>query len=131
LVTTEEEKAFYWLILYSEPDGGELWTVGIRSEDHGVLPEAVAVPESRTRLIGANCEVHFLSWADKALIKCVQLGFLFRSFIFEKERSLVLVVHETGLIALSNDGSEKWRLVRDVVQTVQIAGNHKAPRPSR
>jgi hypothetical protein len=122
-VQIEHEKAFFSLTLQSEPDGQELWTVGIRTEDHGITPEAVALPQMQQLLIGADSEIHFLSWATKTLIRTVPLGFLFRSFIIDRERSLVLVVHETGVAAFSMDGRQRWKLMRDVVETVRVQGD--------
>ena len=122
-VQIEYEKAFFSLTLQSEPDGQELWTVGIRSEDHGIVPEAIALPQTQQLLIGADSQVHFLSWATKTLTRAVPLGFLFRSFIVQPERSLVLAVHETGLAAFSMDGSQLWKLTRDVVEAVRVEGD--------
>lgn len=122
-VQVQQKKAFYSLTLQSEPDGDELWTVGCSTEDHGILPEVIALNAAHTLVIGADNDVHFLSWTDKALMKRVRLGFLFRSFIVDHVRSLILVVHEAGLTALSMDGSERWKLVRDVVETVRVTGD--------
>jgi hypothetical protein len=122
-VQIEYEKAFFSLVLQSEPDGKELWTVGIRSEDHGILPEAIVLPKTQQLLIGADSQVHFLSWATKRLTRAVPLGFLFRSFIVQRERSLVLAVHETGLAAFSLDGSPLWKLTRDVIETIRVDGD--------
>ena len=122
-VQIEYEKAFFSLTLQSEPDGQELWTVGIRSEDHGITPEAIALPQTQQLLIGSDSEIHFLSWATKMLTRTVPLGSLFRSFIVDQQRSLILVAHETGLAAFSMDGSQRWKLTRDVVETVRVQGD--------
>lgn len=119
-VQVQQKKLFYSLTLQSEPSGDEVWTVGCSTEDHGILPEVIALSAAHMLVIGADNDVHFLSWIDKALVKRVRIGFLFRSFIVDHVRSLILVVHEAGVTALSMDGTERWKLVRDVVGTVQV-----------
>jgi hypothetical protein len=122
-VQIQQEDEFYTLTLLSEPDGKELWTVGVRSEDHGVLPEAIMFPSTQHLVIGANTEIYFLSWASKTVTKTVSLSFLFRSFIVNPEHSLILAVHETGMTALSLEGCKLWELSRDVVETVEVSGD--------
>ena len=56
-------------------------------------------------------------------MKRVSLDFLSRSFIVDRERSPILVVHETGLAPLSMYGSEQWKAARDVVETVHVIGD--------
>lgn len=62
----------------------------------------------------------------KKLTRSVPLGFLFRSFIIDRDPSLILVVHETGVAAFSMDGFERWKLIRDVVETVYVEGDRLA-----
>jgi hypothetical protein len=117
----EDAEAFFSLTIQTEPDGHALWTVGVRAENHGLLPEAVVLQD--TLVVGADRMIHFLSFATRTLQKSVSLDFLFHSFIMDRTRSLVLVLHEGGLAAFSLDGAERWNLVRDLVETVHVEGD--------
>lgn len=90
------------------------------------MPQAVALPETKQLLIGADSTIHFLSWGMKKLTRSVPPGFLFRSFIIDRDQSLILVVHETGVAAFSMDGFERWKLIRDVVETVYVEADRLA-----
>ena len=119
----EHGEAFFSLAIQSEPEGRVLWTVGVRAESHGILPEAIVVQDTQQLVVAADRTVHFLSLATKTLQRSIGLNFLFHSFILDRARSLVLVLHEAGLAAFSLDGVERWNLVRDLVDTVRLEGD--------
>ncbi len=114
----EAPREFYSLVVSAEPCGEILWTIGVLSEDYGLNPEALLLPELKRLFIGANARVSLLSWEDRTVIAESALGFLFRSFLPDPKDKLVLVIHETGIDALTYDGTIKWRFSRDIVEAI-------------
>lgn len=83
------------------------------------MPQTVALPETKQLLIGAVSAIPILSWGMKRLTRSVPVGFWFRSFLIDRDHSLI-AVQETGVAALEREGLERSKLIRDVVEAVHV-----------
>ena len=112
----------YSISICNEPGGTLAATVGLLCDGHGILPEALAFPESGLLFVGANSRVTVVSWEHRAIISDTDLGFLFRSFILRLGEELVLATHETGVAAFSMEGKLLWQFHRDIVEELRLDG---------
>ena len=97
-------------------------TVGIRSEGNGLVPEILLIGPSEERaLVGYNDRVAILSMREFRVIASIELLGLFQGFIHAPRTGRVLVVHETGVLALdATTLGRVWEHSRDVVTNVTV-----------
>lgn len=90
--------------------------IGLYSEGHGLVPHMLLLPESEQLVFGFNNEATRVSVREKRVVSRLLLDSLFRSFIHLKERKLILVFHEIGVTAISENGSHEWSYAKDIIQ---------------
>jgi hypothetical protein len=97
-------------------------TIGIRSEGNGLVPEILLLGPAEDRaLVGYNERVAVLRLGQLQAIAEVELLGLFHGFIPVPHAGRVLVVHETGVLALDATTLEAaWEHSRDVVTDVSV-----------
>jgi hypothetical protein len=102
--------------------GPQSIAVGMCSEGHGISPEVLLIsPE--VCLFGLNSEIVAVRPADGQVIFRKRLDFLFHALIPIHALNLILVIHETGAVAITTSGDSVWEFSRDVVERFHITDN--------
>ena len=113
----EDAREFYSATAYLKwPKTNEgHFGVGICSESHGLMPHLLMRSNTNLLVFGLNSEAVGISLVERR--QCFRMGLdaLFHSFIQLKEQKLILVLHEIGVVAITEDGSELWRYSKDVI----------------
>jgi hypothetical protein len=96
--------------------GGRLLGIGICSENPSVKPNLLLLPERQMLIFGFNSEVVGVSVEDKEVYFRTVFDHLpFRSFIYLEQTRSILVFHEIGVAAITEEGQELWRFDKDVI----------------
>ncbi|MBI1930820.1 hypothetical protein HYR99_42055 [Candidatus Poribacteria bacterium] len=90
--------------------------VGICSEGHGLTPQLLLQPTHNELIIGLNSEVVGVNVVEKTVDFRIGLDSLFYDFLPLNECHLILVLHEIGVIAMTEDGKEIWHYSRDIME---------------
>ena len=99
---------------------GERLGVGICSDGLGE-PHLLLVPEKQMLMFGFNAEAVGVSVKDRNVRFRAPFNYSpFRSFLRIWQQEIVLVLHEIGLIALTEEGNELWRYEDDVIADCTI-----------
>ena len=94
--------------------------VGVCSEGHGISPEALLI-STELCLFGLNSEIVAIKVADGQVAFRKTLGVLFHALVPIPALNLILVMHETGAVAIANSGAPLWQFSRDVVKKFHIS----------
>jgi hypothetical protein len=97
--------------------------VGLCSERHGLAPQLLLRPSSELVLFGFNSEVVGVSARERRMCFRVGLECLFHTLVALDQRPIILVIHEIGAAAISEDGRELWRHSKDLVTAWAIEAN--------
>lgn len=120
----EYSSKFYTATVYFNATENK-FGIGLCSESHGLTPNLLLQPESRTLLFGFNSQVTGVRMPAGDIVFQLELPHYFYSFLSVNKQGLVLVVYETGLIAVTMEGKELWKYDgRDVITDWRVEGNH-------
>ena len=68
--------------------------------------------------------VSIVDLSNVAIVRTIALDCVFYGFIEVKERGLVLLIHELGVVAITTVGDELWRFnAGDVVTGYELRGD--------
>lgn len=95
--------------------------IGICSEGYGLTPQMLLLLESDMLMFGFNREVVAFSIVDMKVQFTVDLVAPFYRFLTIPGRSVILVLYEIGVIALSCDGRYLWQYDKDIITDYRIA----------
>ncbi len=98
--------------------------IGICSEGHGLVPHILLQPLSGTLIFGFNSEVAGFNVHDKKVDFKIKLDTLFSSFIALEKWKKILIVHETGVVSISENGQVLWKHDSDVITDCAIVGEN-------
>lgn len=123
---SEHERKFYSATLRPDYLGkkGEAFGIGVCSEGHGPLPQLLPLPEKRLLLFGVDndlvsfdTDMRHVAFRLRLDISCI-----FRSFVQLKRHAVILVFHELGVTALSEDCQKLWDYSKDVLVDAELDG---------
>ena len=119
---TDEARQFYSVVVYLKwpTTSGASFGVGICSEGHGLTPHLLVGSNTDLLIFGFNSEVIGISIEEKRPRFRIDLDYLFNSFIHLKKEQTILALHEIGVVALTEDGHERWRYSKDVIGGLTI-----------
>lgn len=121
--SNENEKEFYSATFRPIPTmNPAMLAVGVCSEGHGISPEALLI-STELCLFGYNSEIAAIKIATGQLLFRRELDFLFHSLIPVPALNLILVMHETGAVAITTSGEPIWEFSRDVVEKFYITSS--------
>ena len=89
--------------------------VGICSEGHGLIPNLLLQPDAEVMVFGFNQEAVGINAKDGKINFKIPLDSLFYNFLTLNQRQLILVIHEIGVIAITEEGKEIWRYNKDII----------------
>lgn len=116
----EQEIEFYSVIIHLEWSGVHRFGIGICSEGHGLSPHLFLLPKSEILLFGLNKEVSAIDLNNREVYFRIKLDSLFRSFLPLSQESIILIFHEIGVIAISEEGDKLWKYERDIIANAYI-----------
>jgi len=116
----EQISDFYAVKVDSDWEGINSFGIGIYSEGHGLEPHLLVQPERNKLIIGFNSDVIGIDTTKRKVRFQIRLSSLFRSFSFLKKYSMILVFHEIGVIAVSENGQEIWSFDEDIIENCAI-----------
>ena len=119
----------YFSITVHLVNTGNRFGVGIISEGHGLTPQVL--PDSRRQLliIGLNQQVVGIDMTKREASFQIDLGLgaLFYHFVSVAELQTILVFHEIGIVAISEDGKPLWEYSTDDIIEDWKVKNGKIP----
>ena len=118
----EEPHKFYSVIAYLEwpkTDAGH-FGIGICSEDHGLVPHLLLQPRTDLVVCGFNSEAVGIDIKSTKTNFRILLDSLFSSFVSLTRQKVILIFHEIGVVAITQDGKELWRYSQDVIVDYKI-----------
>ena len=94
---------------------GARFGVGIISEGHGLTPQVLLDSQRQLLIIGLNHQVVGIDMTKREASFHIDLGLgaLFFQFIPIAELQTILVLHEIGIVAISEDGKPLWEYSAD------------------
>ncbi|MGK7902899.1 MAG: hypothetical protein AB4352_16115 [Hormoscilla sp.] len=119
----DSEQKFYSALVHFQWLGIHYFGVGICSEDYGLSPHLLLLPESDILLLGFNRELSGVSIKKRKIDFRIELYYLFSCFWQVKDCGLILCFHEIGVVAIGVDGRERWRYSQDIVEDAVVAGD--------
>ena len=119
----EQEENFFAIQVHSGKEDKK-FGIGVVSEGYGLIPSILAIPTNSSLFIGFNSEFVIIDCGSKSIRYSTKLGSLFFQFIHFPQHKIVMVLHELGLLAISEEGKEIWEYdAHDIIQDYQIEGN--------
>lgn len=119
----DSEQNFYSALVHFQWLGIHYFGIGICSEDNGLSPHMLLLPESDIILLGFNREVSAIDVKKRGIAFRIELYYLFSCFWQIKEHGLILCFHEIGVVAIGVDGRERWRYSQDIIEDAVVAGD--------
>jgi hypothetical protein len=108
-------KEFWSLAVGNSLGEGARFGIGMVSQHSAIEPGLLLLPAKEMLFVGCNREVAVVNVVTAGVVAGAELEGGFRHFLHLRERSTVLVLHETGVLALDESGAERWRFDRDVI----------------
>jgi len=90
--------------------------VGICAEGHGLIPHLLLQPDAEVIIFGFNREVVGINVEDGKINFKIPLDSLFYNFLALNQWQLTLVIHEIGVVAITEEGKEIWRYDKDIIR---------------
>src|SRR5262249_26551489 len=104
--------------------GTTSYGIGVYSEGHGLVPHILLLPEQSKVILGFNQEAVCVDVAETRLAFRLRLDSLFRSFIRLVDPCIILAFHEIGVVAIDEEGNEKWSYTKDIIEDCAIGQGH-------
>jgi hypothetical protein len=99
-------------------NGSDSFGIGIYSEGHGLEPHLLV--KSDKLIIGFDTQVTGIDIIRRKPDFQIRLNSLFRSFILLKQHRIILILHETGVVAVTEKGQELWSFDEDIIEDYSI-----------
>ncbi|MFB0832468.1 hypothetical protein ACEU2D_23070 [Brevibacillus laterosporus] len=117
----EQPKEFFAVTIY-QGNESKRFGIGIISESFGNQPHILIMPNKHFLIVGYNRDVAIFNFLDKSFSKTISLGSVFFKFIqlHEPEYNLILILHELGLLAITDQGKEVWKYDCDIIENYHI-----------
>lgn len=123
-----EDASEFWLLMISDAiEAGVERGLGIGVASSTCGPCVLPLPGQPSVLIGLNCSVACLALppGDEPERWTLELGVPFHSFSYKAGDPNILVLFETGVLALSEAGVERWRFdFKDVMCLARVGRTH-------
>jgi hypothetical protein len=114
----EQERQFY--IIKVALEDIENLGIGIISEGHGLKPQILFDAVSKKLMIGFNNEVTIINCPKRTIESRIILNSLFYSFLLLNEPKMIVVIQETGVLALNEEGKQLWQHDSDIIENYKI-----------
>jgi len=112
----KQYREFFSTTLFLGFSGTSSFGIGVLSEGHGLVPHVLLLPKKKELLFGLNSQAASLRVEEGSVGFRIQLDSLFRSFLHLDESETILVFHEIGVIAIDENGNEKWTYAKDILE---------------
>jgi len=119
----QQYNKFYCLKGYLLGDRSNCFSIGIISEGHGLAPECLVVGSKNVILVGSDKTVYVIDYLEKKISQSIPLDSLFYHFVSIVEFGIVLIVHETGIIAMNSNLKVIWVYSSDIICKHEIDGS--------
>lgn len=87
-------------------------------------PSLLLLPLARRIFVGHDQSISIVDLESSSLLKTTLLEGIFFEFLHIEEMGLILVLHELGCMALSEQGEVLWRYItRDILEGWSVVGN--------
>jgi hypothetical protein len=113
---------FYTVTLYLGARG-DRFGIGICAEGHGLIPQMLLLVEEEKLVFGFSFEIAVFSLANRSIEFRAELPAAFCSFVHLPSKSLILVIHEIGVMALSHSNQCLWQYEQDIITDYQLINN--------
>jgi hypothetical protein len=117
---TEYENGYYTIVVHLDSNKKDLFGIGIISEGHGLIPHILLNSSKKKLFIGFNSETVIVDCMKKIVDFRISLNSLFYQFLYLNNPRIILVLHEIGLVALTEEGREIWKYDGDIIQSYKI-----------
>lgn len=111
----DQEMHFYSATVRLGQAGVNCFGIGICSEGHGLTPHLLLQPDAEVMVFGFNQEVVGINVKERKINFKIPLVSLFYNFLTLNQRQLILVIHEIGVVAITEEGKEIWRYDKDII----------------
>jgi hypothetical protein len=113
----ETKAKFYSVVVNLEwaRESAHHFGIGICSEGHGLVPHMLLQPLIGTLVFGFNSEVAGFNIYEKKVHFKIKLDTLFSSFISFEKWKIILIIHETGVVSINENGQVLWKYDSDVI----------------
>lgn len=105
------------------PEGLGYIPLGLAAQTHGLEPAVVLLPRTTTLLALHGMVISRVNGADGALIYSMKLDMPAYEFLRIEENGAVVILHELGLIKLSDTGEVVWTQDTYVVEGHSVSGD--------
>ncbi len=116
----EAPRAFYSIEVGSGEKANE---IGIILSWHGIAPSAVQLGNRRRLLVGHDASVTWIEFDSLRVASSRRLAGVFFEFLPVGRDDEIVVLHELGALRVDADGSVKWSVDTDVVESSRIDEN--------
>ncbi len=120
----EQEMQFLSALVSLEWSGMHHFGIGICSEGHGLSPHLLLLPNSDILLFGFNNEVSAVSIKTREVAFRIKLDSLFYSFLYMRERGVILAVYEIGVMAITESGRKLWKYEKDIIMDAYVESDN-------
>ncbi|MEM5948952.1 hypothetical protein WKV44_10415 [Spirochaetia bacterium 38H-sp] len=117
---SEVEDTFTLIELYQDDISDIYFVIGIISES-SIKPEYLMAKGVNKLFLGFNREVNVFDIQKKENEIKIELGTRFATFI--EVENIILIMFETGCLSVTQNGSEIWKIDKDVVEDFIIDGS--------
>jgi hypothetical protein len=118
----EHPVEFYSITVASRGSAAGRFAIGIFSEGQGIAPNLLLHPKTNALLLGFNREVVGIGVPERRVRFRIACDSVFFQFCWCAAAEIVLLFHEIGVIAITEEGNEIWRYSKDIVVDWSIEG---------
>lgn len=107
--------SFYVIEIFTAPNYKNRFGIGVVSGCNGLKPCILPFNNEGLLIIGNNREVNFFNLYKLKNIKKIEIGDLFLNFLYIKEQKSILIISETGIMAIDSEFKTIWKYYQDVI----------------
>lgn len=117
-IDAKQESQFY--VIKAALVDKESLGIGIIFEGHGLKPQILVDAVSNKLMLGFNNEVVIVNCPKKTIESRIILNSLFYEFVLLNELKIIIVIQETGVLALNEEGKKLWKHDSDIIENHKI-----------
>ncbi|MBN1886577.1 MAG: hypothetical protein JW850_01250 [Thermoflexales bacterium] len=120
----DQESNFYSVVVHLGQSGLRRYGIGICSQGHGLVPHLLIQPEFLRLILGFNSDIVGIRIPDGRVDFSLHLDSLFYSFLPVYNKKVILVMHESGVVSLTQNGQMIWKFEKDIITRTTIEENY-------
>lgn len=95
-------------------------TIGLIDHSFGIPIQIDATSDASVILIGHESQLDCISTSTATVLWTIKLDSVFFEFKTMKEKNQIIVIEETGALALNYNGNKTWNYPTDIITDFQI-----------